>query len=122
MIKALIVFIDVFQPIFVMLKHNFIIFQFQQLLGTRMLFWVILTKEDSTINVEKRGGILQDTAQTMKTSSPIFRLKTSLICSLVEATRQVSVSGFHAKFVRYSIFIELLVMICLFIATYATLI
>lgn len=44
------------------------------------------------INVEMRGDILQDTAQTMKTLSRIFHLKTSLICSSEEVTRQVSVT------------------------------
>lgn len=82
-----------------MLKHNLIISHFQQLLGMPMLFWVILTKENSMINVEKRGGILHVKAQTMGTSSQISHLKTSLICSLEEVTHQVSVTvlSFHAK-------------------------
>lgn len=72
-------------------------------------------KEDSMTNVEMRGGILQDKAQTMETLSQTFHLKTSLTCSLEEATRQVSVTilCFHAKLVRYGIFIVILIMICL---------
>ncbi len=62
----------------------------------------MLTKEDSMINVKKRGSILQGREPKTETSSQIFHLKTSLICSLEEVTRQVSVAVlcFHAKLVR----------------------
>lgn len=43
-------------------------------------------------SVGMRGPTRQDKAQKMGTLSPISPLKTSLICSSVEATRQVSVS------------------------------
>lgn len=74
---------------------------FQQLLGMRMPFWVMPTKEDSMINVEKRGGILQHTAQITPTLSQTFRLKTSLICSLEEVTRQVSGTVFMSSLHEY---------------------
>lgn len=76
------------------------------------------------INVEKRGGILHVKAQTMGTSSQISHQKTSLICSLEEVTHQVSVTvlSFHAKLLRNSIFIVILVLVCLLSAACATLI
>lgn len=61
----------------------------------------MLTKEDSMINVERRGGILQHTAQRMQTLSQIFHPKTSLICSLEEVTRQVSVTVFMRSLHEY---------------------
>lgn len=57
-----------------------------------MLFWVMQAKEDSMTNVEMRGGILQDKARPIETLRQIFHPKTFLICSLEEATHQVSVT------------------------------
>lgn len=54
----------------------------------------MLTKENSTTSVEMRRAIPQDKAQHMETLSQIFHPKTFLICSLVEAIRQVSVTCF----------------------------
>lgn len=77
---------------FVKLKHdlNFNISFSWKLSGMRMPSWVTRTKDSSTTSVKKRGDILRVTALATGTSSPIFPLRTSSICSSEEATRQVS--------------------------------
>lgn len=77
---------------FVKLKHylTFNISFSWKLSGMRMPSWVTRTKDSSTTSVKKRGDILRVTALATGTSSPIFPLRTSSICSSEEATRQVS--------------------------------
>lgn len=52
------------------------------------------TKENNMTSVEMRRATPRDKALQMETLSQIFHLKTCLICSLVEAIRQVSLICF----------------------------